>query len=71
MAVLLGLAAATAGIDPARFAADFLADAAVVLSPLALKCAAVWAGYTLLYVLLVWAYWPHYKSVTGNHGRRR
>lgn len=61
-AVMLGLAAATVGLNPAQFMADFLADSAVVLSPLALKCAGIWAIYTAFYVLLTWAYWPHYRS---------
>ena len=59
MGFMLGLAAVTAGVDPTQFAADFMADAAVALSPLALKCAITWALYSALYFL--WT-WPHRPS---------
>ena len=58
MALMLGLAASTIGLDPAEFIADFLADSAIVLSPLALKCAGIWAGYTAIYFIATWAHRP-------------
>ena len=61
-ALLLGLAAVSVGLNPAEFMADFVADSAIVLSPLALKCLLIWAIYTAFYILLTWAYWPHYRS---------
>ena len=59
--LMFSLAAATVGLDPAVFIRDLLADSAVILSPLALKCALIWASYTALYLTLTWAYWPHYQ----------
>ena len=51
---MLALAAATVGLNPVAFAGDFLTDAAVVLSPLAMKLLAIWAIYTTLYLVLAW-----------------
>ena len=51
---MLALAAATVGLNPIAFAGDFLTDAAVVLSPLAMKLLAIWAIYTTLYLVLAW-----------------
>lgn len=61
LALLLGLAAATVGIEPSVFISEFLADSVVTLSPLALKCIGVWAVYTALYLTLAWVYWPFYR----------
>ena len=68
MAALLALAAASAGLDPAEFAGEFLADTAVILTPLGLKCLGTWAAYSLLYLVVTWAHWPHYESVSDFHG---
>lgn len=54
--LLLGLVALVAGIDPRQFAADFVTDSAVALSPLALKCALAWAFYSAIYLLWIWPY---------------
>lgn len=53
-AAMLALAAATAGLNPIAVVADFLADAAVDLIPLVLRLLAIWAIYTILYLLLAW-----------------
>ena len=68
MALMLGLAAATVGLDPNEFISDFLADSAVILSPLALKCALIWAIYAALYLLMTWVYWPHHESAFESDG---
>ena len=49
---MLMLAAVSVGLDPIVFAGDFLADAAVAVSPIAMRLLAIWAIYTTLYILL-------------------
>ena len=51
---MLMLAGATVGLNPIALAGDFLTDAAVDLSPLAMRLLAIWAIYTTLYLLLAW-----------------
>ena len=51
---MLMLAAVSVGLDPIVFARDFLADAAVAVSPIAMQLLAIWAIYTTLYLLLAW-----------------
>ena len=51
---MLMLAAVSVGLDPVAFARDFLADAAVAVSPIATQLLAIWAIYTTLYLLLAW-----------------
>ena len=67
---MLALAAITVGIDPAPFLAEFLADATVVLTPLALKCGGIWAAYTAIYFALTWIYRPTFdpfKDIKQPH----
>ncbi len=63
MGLMLGLAALTAGVDPAEFAADFMADSALALSTLALKCALIWALYSALYFLWTWPHRPLFNPL--------
>ena len=51
---MLMLAAVSVGLDPVAFAGDFLADAAVAVSPMAMRLLMIWAIYTTLYLLLAW-----------------
>ena len=51
---MLALAAASVGLNPIAFAGDFLAEAAVAVSPLAMRLLAIWAIYTALYLMLAW-----------------
>ena len=53
MAMLM-LAAVSVGLDPIAFAGDFLADAAVAVSPIAMQLLVIWAIYATLYLLLAW-----------------
>ena len=62
MAALLALAAVSVGLDPAAFAIEFLADCAVILTPLGLKCLGIWLVYSSLYLVIAWLYWPCYQS---------
>ena len=52
--LMLALAAASVGLNPVAFAGDFLAEAAVDVSPLAMRLLAIWAIYTTIYLLLAW-----------------
>ena len=65
LAVTLGLAAVTVGLDPAEFAVDFLTDSAAALTPLAIKCALMWAIYTAVYILVTWAHRPSFNSLSS------
>ena len=51
---MLALAAASVGLNPIAFAGDFLAAAAVDITPLAMRLLAIWAIYTTLYLMLAW-----------------
>lgn len=71
-ALMLALAAITVGIDPAPFVAEFLADATVVLTPLALKLGGIWVAYTAIYFALTWAYRPSFdpfKDIDQPQGK--
>lgn len=65
--LMLALAAASVGLNPVAFAGDFLAEAAVDVSPLAMRLLAIWAIYSTLYLILaVWDvrfYTPLYNDV--------
>lgn len=63
MAMLM-LAAVSVGLDPVAFAGDFLADAAVAVSPIAMQLLVIWAIYTTLYLLLAWD--VRYYAPRGN-----